>query len=137
MLDSHLEWGSLQGKANLLTLKQGLTLTGLGIPAFDLAVQGMRIIQQGFVVHLGDEKVRDWEVRKDGDNLALAFNNRLLTHPRDAHGEEILDMSSIDPLKVLQGRLKSEMYTSDNVVEYWQCQSQKRYIMNPNAPARL
>lgn len=121
---AHISYGRLHERTSVLALKQGLVLSGLGIESFDNAVQGTKLIHQSFVSHLREEKVKDWELRKDGDNLILAFHNRLLTPYKDLRGEEVLDMSAVDPLKVLQGRLTSEVYTSDNQVEYWQTHSQ-------------
>jgi hypothetical protein len=88
----------------------------------------MKLIHQSFLNYLDGKRLRDWKVKMDGETLLLSFNNRLLTLAKDVHGEDILDMSSIDPLQLLQNRIQTEVHTSENVVEYWEKGKESRYL---------
>ena len=110
----------------MLDLKQSATLTGLGAERFDCAVRGAQSIYQMFKAHierLGCQ-LREWTPGRDGYNLTLTTSNRYLTTMRDAQGQPALDLGEIvDPFNVLRPLLQTEVHIQENVVQYWQRQS--------------
>ncbi|KAM5530152.1 hypothetical protein V8D89_016187, partial [Ganoderma adspersum] len=117
----------------LIDLKQSVTLTGLGTDGFDLAVHSVQTIHQvlsNYVSRAGGH-LKNWTPGRNSQDLMLTFGNRYLTSSRDIGGGVSINMSPIvDPLHVLHPLIKTEVYTADNVVEYWERQVIKDYNLS-------
>lgn len=59
---------------------------------------------------------------EDEGHLTLTFSSRYLTAAKDVVDDDIRpDLADvIDPFNILRPRLRTEVHTLDNSVEYWQ-----------------
>lgn len=103
-------------------MKQSVTICGLGVSEFEAAVKGVMSIYQVMQSRVSGLKarLREWSPTRDRDDLALVLGNRYLTPIKEVDGDAEGDMDEIDPFKVLKPLLRNEVYTLDNVVQYWQ-----------------
>lgn len=108
---------------NLLSLKQSVTLTGLGSETFEKAVRGLSTLYQhakGKVQQRGCQ-LRNWTPGEAEGDLTLTFSSRYLTPGNQATDDIRPDMAEvIDPLNILRPLLLTEVHTLDNAVFYWQ-----------------
>ncbi|TFK80211.1 hypothetical protein K466DRAFT_444669, partial [Polyporus arcularius HHB13444] len=108
---------------NLLSLKQSVTLTGLGSEMFEKAVRGLSTLYQhakGKVQQRGCQ-LRTWMPGEAEGDLTLTFSSRYLTPGNQAADDIHPDMAEvIDPLNILRPLLLTEVHTLDNAVFYWQ-----------------
>ncbi|KAI0648855.1 hypothetical protein C8Q79DRAFT_904731, partial [Trametes meyenii] len=105
----------------LMTLKQSVALTGLGIQPFKDASAAIMAIYQQFNLYLKGNGLRQWNPEQAHPYLTLQFANRYLTPAKHAGNEPEVDLCEVvDPFEVLKPRLRSEVHIQDNVVEYWE-----------------
>lgn len=109
-------------------------MTGLGAEPFDQAVAAAMAVYQHFAVHLVGNTLRTWTPAQLDGHLALSFGNRYLTHAKFADGEPRGDLSDVvDPFRILQPRLTTQVHTQENVVEYWEqtvMEDKRRCVMH-------
>ncbi|KAI0644165.1 hypothetical protein C8Q79DRAFT_1011967 [Trametes meyenii] len=99
----------------IIDLKQSVTITGLG-----------------FSAHLKGHHLRTWQPERANAHLSLTFGNRYLTPVKFADGEPHGDLSEVvDPFNVLCPHLSSQVHLQENVVEYWERNTQ------PNKTRRI
>ena len=107
----------------IASMKQHVTICGLGLKSFEEAAHGALVIYQSFQNHVNlfQGRLRDWSLPQCGSDIALTFASRYLSTAADAADEINVDMDpSIDPFNVLRPLIKNAKHTADNVVEYWQ-----------------
>lgn len=96
-------------------------MTGVGSEEFALAVKGMLALHQVIRTHLGTTVLLDWSPSCENGNLVMEFANRYLSNASDAGKHQIMTFpTDLDPQGLLQQRISSEIYLSDNEVKYYE-----------------
>ncbi|KAI0640355.1 hypothetical protein C8Q79DRAFT_921845 [Trametes meyenii] len=109
----------------IIDLKQSVTITGLGVEPFDDAGAAVLAVYNQFSAHLKGHHLRTWQPERANAHLSLTFGNRYLTPVKFADGEPHGDLSEVvDPFNVLRPHLSSQVHLQENVVEYWERNTQ-------------
>ncbi|KAK7051291.1 hypothetical protein VNI00_004791 [Paramarasmius palmivorus] len=126
-------------KTNLGFLRQGVTLTGLGLAEFDDALSGVRI---GDLLLKRNVPVQGLETLNCfGEHRGLptiTISNRYFTPRRLAKGEAPIEISSdVDPSRILQNGPSDYVHIRENVVEYERARGvdKKDLRFDPVSPA--
>ncbi|KAI0665363.1 hypothetical protein C8Q78DRAFT_1084043 [Trametes maxima] len=116
----------------LIDLKQSVTITGLGVQPFDDAAAAVLAVYHQFSAHLKGHHLRTWQPERANTYISLTFGNRYLTAAKFSDNEPHADLSEVvDPFNVLQPHLSSQVHLQENVVEYWERNTQ------PNKTRRI
>ncbi|KAF8874592.1 hypothetical protein BD779DRAFT_1408722, partial [Infundibulicybe gibba] len=109
-------------------LKQGITITGLGSPTFERALNGARQLFGLFDCHFAEGKLEPWGMGTHEDYTALEFGNRYFTLKKDAPGMvEVPFGPGVDSHGILKDMAKKGGYIhgEENVVVYFQQHTDK------------
>ncbi|KAF8221474.1 hypothetical protein L208DRAFT_1327778, partial [Tricholoma matsutake] len=105
-------------------LQQGITLTGLGTPTFEWAVDAAQEIYRLFDQSFEDGMLESWMTSTTQSTTGCSLNasNRYVTSKKDAPQMVHIPFSpAIDPRGFLEQMLKgSYIHGDDNTVEYYQ-----------------
>ena len=136
-----------RNRSFVISLKQEVTISGLGVEGFEAAARGVLVIYQGFQARVSalNGQLREWSPTPSDTDLTLTFGNRYLTRNKEIGNDEVVDISHVvDPFNVLRPLLRLESHTSDNVVEYWErhfteskyviLHPKKRWLQAPDSP---
>ncbi|KAK7033949.1 hypothetical protein VNI00_012576 [Paramarasmius palmivorus] len=121
-------------------LRQGVTLTGFGIPEFDNAVSGIKI---GDLLLKRNVPIQGLEtlncIGEFHGSQTLHISNRYFTPRRIAGGEAAVEISQeVDPHGILRRTPQQDfIHTRENVVEYERCRSEEKRNLHfePVSPA--
>jgi hypothetical protein len=103
-------------------LRQGITLTGLGTPTFDKAIQSAQEIYAEYQRLFTEDKLEQWNPADYAGHDALDASNRYLTPKRDAPNmDSIPFQTSVDPHDILADMAKKGEYIHgiENRVYYY------------------
>jgi hypothetical protein len=116
-----MDYSSLSSmKRSRGTMRQAVTLTGLGSESFEAALKGVEKVYMAFFNHLPDGHLLPLEGTTWNDVPTIEAYCRYFTHRLSSPfiQEEPIPLN-IDPEGVLQSLCDGEYtYTSDNVVDY-------------------
>ena len=99
---------------------QSMTLSGLGLAAFDEVVLATMKIYQRFKDHCPQDHMDEWTCGHDHGHNTLTFSNRYLTLSQDCNLETVTPMNDIDPLNILQSLVPAGIHTSESDVLYFE-----------------
>ncbi|KAK7021316.1 hypothetical protein VNI00_017418 [Paramarasmius palmivorus] len=126
-------------KTNASVLRQGVTLTGLGLPEFDSAVSGIKI---GDLMLKRNVPLQGLETLSCFGEFcgvpSVSISNRYFTSRRLAKGEKPVEIGSeIDPAQILRRSSSEFVHIRENVVGYERAQGidKKELKFQPVSPA--
>lgn len=101
-------------------MRQAITITGLGIPSFDKALENIERIQIAFLTSMGGDEVEPLQPGSFQGHLAIDAHNRYYTKKRFAPGQELHAFHPMtDPYGVLASLQNFEfVHIEDNHVDY-------------------
>ncbi|KAF8873003.1 hypothetical protein BD779DRAFT_1452340, partial [Infundibulicybe gibba] len=105
-------------------LRQGITITGLGSPTFEYAINAAVDISRMFDRQFPEGKMEPWTApTTDEGQSCIELSNRYFTPKRDAPRMiHIPFPESVDPHGILERMTKGEyIHGEENVVEYYTC----------------
>lgn len=100
--------------------QQYVLLSGLGLDAFERNVEAISAIRQAFDGQVSEGDLPAWKPNREHGSLALPFSNRFFTASRDCGKEQPVDLSIVDPLRILRTAVPDGMHTDDNEVLYFE-----------------
>lgn len=101
-------------------IRQAITITGLGIPSFENALDNIEKIQVAFITSIGGDEVEPLQPGNFQGHLAIDAHNRYFTKRWFALGQESHAFDPMtDPYGVLASLQNSEyVHIEDNHVDY-------------------
>ncbi|KAK7038913.1 hypothetical protein VNI00_006156 [Paramarasmius palmivorus] len=116
-------------KSNIASLRQGVTLTGLGIPEFDKAVSGIKIGDLLLKRNLPPQGTETLHCIGEFRGVqTVTISNRYFTPQQHAKGEPAVEIpTEIDPHGTLRRVSRLEyVHTQENTVEYERSQNKEK-----------
>ncbi|KAH9921060.1 uncharacterized protein B0H18DRAFT_880502, partial [Fomitopsis serialis] len=108
-------------RTKLVHTEQYVRIGGLGSAQFDQSAVAMMNIHQLFESRLGKGCLQGWDVKREQGHIVLDFHNRYLTPRSSASSASIMDIPhDYDPRHILRSHMTDEVFTSDNVVQYYE-----------------
>lgn len=105
----------------LLHSEQYIRLSELSTETFDSAAAAVVGIHQFMGSRIVSGGLNEWNVKREGGHIVLDFHNRYLTAREKAADQPVLDIpDAIDPHRLLRDRIKDEVYTQNNEVQYFE-----------------
>ena len=107
-------------------LRQGLSITGLGSPTFEQALETAQSLYAKFECQLPPGKLDNWGATMHEEHTALDISNRYLTPKKESPSATHIPFTkAIDPYGILEGMVKSEyVHGEDNEVYYYACRTE-------------
>jgi len=108
-------------------LRQGVTLSGLGSPTFESALQAIKAIHSRFDRQFEEGVLEVWAEHEPGETEtdSIGLWNRYLTPAREAEGTQAAPfLPGVDPKGILRGMAQEDStcfyaHTEDNQVHYY------------------